>query len=157
MEVYHILKEPYWNDPLSVVGAEIAGGPWSPPGMGILYTISSPALALLETLVHFPRMIYNHFPRLRIFSLQIPDDIRWIYPDLLPDEWAGPTAVPLTRYLFAEWLEQPADLALAVSSAVLAISFNYLLHPKHPLYKEIELSNQEDVALDWHLWSGAGV
>ncbi len=155
MDVYRILKEPYWYDPLSVVGAEIAGGRWNPPGIGILYTASSPALALLETLVHFPRIPYERLPRLRLFTLQVPDDVRWIYPDLLPDEWTDPTAVSLTQAIFAEWLNQPADLALAVPSAVLAISFNFLLHPKHPRYKEIEVVGEEDVRLDKRLWGGA--
>ena len=72
MNVYRILKEPYWDDPLSVIGAEITGGRWNPPGQGILYTATSPELALLETLVHFPKVVYKQLPRLRVFTLEIP-------------------------------------------------------------------------------------
>jgi len=90
--------------------------------MGVLYTATSPALALLETLVHFPRVIYDQLPRLRVFSLRIPDgEVRWVYPDLLPDEWADATALPLTQSIFSEWLQSPTDLGLGVPSAVMDI------------------------------------
>lgn len=153
LEVYRLLKEPYWHDPLSVVGAEIAGGRWNPPGIGILYTASSPALALLETLVHFPRVPYEQLPRLRVFSLKIPDDaVRWIDPEAFPDEWAEPIAISLTQALFSEWLTNPTDLALAVPSAVMDISFNFILHPKHPRYKDVIVTDQNEIRLDGRLW-----
>jgi len=154
VKVYRILKEPYWHDPLSVIGAEIAGGRWNPPGLGILYTATSPELALLETLVHFPGVNYDQLPRLRLFTLQIPDgEIRWIYPDLLPDAWADATALPLTQRVFMEWLQQPVDLGLGVPSAVLDISYNIILHPKHPFFSDIQVLGQQDLLLDRRLWN----
>jgi RES domain-containing protein len=154
VDVYRILKEPYWDDPLSVIGAEIAGGRWNPPGVGILYTASSPALALLETLVHFPKIPYDQLPALRIFTLRIPaDEVRWIYADLLPDEWADPTALPLTQSIFGEWFQSPLDLGLGVPSAVMDISHNVLLHPRHRLYREILVSGSQDLVLDQRLWN----
>ena len=154
MKLYRILKEPYWHDPLSVVGAELTGGRWNPPGKGILYTASSPELALLETLVHFPKVFYDQIPRLRIFMLELPvGEIRWIYPELLPDEWAEPTALPLTQTIFTEWLQHPFDLGLGVPSAVIDISYNVLLHPKHTLYSAIEVVDEQDLILDQRLWN----
>ena len=118
-----------------MVGAEIAGGRWNPPGLGVLYTASSPELALLETLVHFPKVPYDQLPRLRVFTLEVPEgEVRWIYPELLPDEWAEPTALPLTQTVFSEWLHNPLDLGLGVPSAVVDISYNVLLHPRHAFY-----------------------
>lgn len=154
MKVYRILKEPYWHDPLSAIGAERTGGRWNPPGQGILYTASSPELALLETLVHFPKVIYDQLPRLRVFTLAVPDgEIRWIYPELLPDEWAEPTALPLTQAIFREWLQNPFDVGLGVPSAVVDISYNVLLHPKHPIYSTIRVVGEQDLILDRRLWS----
>jgi RES domain-containing protein len=153
VKVYRILKEPYWHDPLSVVGARIAGGRWNPPGVGILYTATSPELALLETLVHFPKVMYDQLPRLRVFTLMIPDhEIRWIDPDFLPDEWAEPTALPLTQSVFKEWLDTPVDLGLGVPSAVVDISYNILLHPRHILYAAVEVVASDDLLLDRRLW-----
>jgi RES domain-containing protein len=154
VNVYRILKEPYWDDPLSVKGAQIAGGRWNPPGIGILYTAASPELALLETLVHFPKVIYDQLPRLRVFTLLIPDgEVRWIDPLLLPDEWADPTAMPLTQSVFQEWLAHPVDLGLGVPSAVVDISYNVLLHPQHPLHETIQITAGEDLLLDRRLWN----
>lgn len=154
MHVYRILKEPYWHDPLSVVGAEIAGGRWNPPGLSLLYTATSPALALLETLIHFPKVSYDQLPRLRTFTLEIPDgEVRWIYPNLLPDEWAEPTALPLTQTIFLEWSQNPADLGLGVPSAIMDISYNVLVHPRHPLYQNITVVNAPDILLDQRLWN----
>lgn len=154
MKLYRILKEPYWHDPLSVVGAELAGGRWNPPGQGVLYTASSPELALLETLVHFPRVIYDHLPCLRVFTLEVPEgEVRWIYPELLPDEWAEPTALSMTQTFFSEWLRNPMDLSLGVPSAVIDISYIVLVHPKHPLYSTIKVVGEQDLLLDRRLWN----
>lgn len=154
MKLYRILKEPYWYDPLSVIGAEVAGGRWNPPGQGILYTATSPELALLETLVHFSKVIYEQLPRLRVFTLEIPDgEVRWIFADLLPDEWAEPTALPLTQTIFAEWLQEPVDLGLGVPSAVMDISYNVFLHPQNALYNTIQVVDQQDLMIDRRLWN----
>ena len=154
MNVYRILKEPWWHDPLSVTGAQMAGGRWNPPGMGILYTATSPELAVLETLVHFPKVSYDQLPRLRVFTLLIPDgEIRWIDPAFLPDEWAEPTALPLTQSVFREWLAHPLDLGIGLPSAVVDMSYNVLLHPLHPLYETVQLVAHSDLLLDRRLWS----
>lgn len=153
MEVYRILKEPYWHDPLSVIGAELAGGRWNPPGVGILYTATSPALALLETVVHFPKVPYSQLPKLRVFALQIPDgEVRWIYPEVLPDAWGHPASLPITRAFLSEWLQHPADVGVGLPSAIMDISYNILLHPNHSLYQQIRPVWSYDLVLDHRLW-----
>lgn len=153
MDVFRILKEPYWTDPLSVVGAQKAPGRWNPKGLGILYTSSSPALALLETMVHFPAVDYEDLPALRLFTLSIPDDeIRWANPALLPPDWDDPAQLPVTQTHFQEWLLTPSELVLAVPSAVLAVSWNFLIHPQHPRFEQIQILHQKDIALERRLW-----
>ena len=149
MDVFRILREPYWIDPLSVVGAEKAPGRWNPKGLGILYTSSSPALALLEIMVHFPAVSYDDLPAMRLFSLRVPDNsIRWVDPGALPEGWDQPGQLPVTQTYFQEWLQIPSDLVLAVPSAVLDISWNYLIHPQHPHFKEIQILNHRDIKLE---------
>lgn len=153
MDVYRILKEPYWDNPLSVVGAEKAPGRWNPKGVGILYTSSSPALALLEIMVHFPAVQYADLPALRLFTLRVPDDtIRWVDPTRLPYGWADPVQVPVTQIYFMEWLAEPVDLALAVPSAVLDVSWNYLLHPQHFRFGDVQILSQKDLIVEPRLW-----
>lgn len=153
MNVFRILKQPYLTDPLSVIGAEKPPGRWNPKGLGILYTSSSPALALLETMVHFPAIDYQDLPTLRLFTLHVPDEeIRWVNPALLPQDWDNPAQLPLTQTYFQEWLLTPSELVLAVPSAVLDVSWNYLIHPQHPRFEEVQILNQKDIVLERRLW-----
>lgn len=153
MNVFRILKQPYLTNPLSVIGAKKAPGRWNPRGPGILYTSSSPALALLETMVHFPAVDYQDLPALRLFTLHVPDEeIRWVNPALLPEDWNEPTQLPVTQTYFQEWLLTPSELVLAVPSAVLDVSWNYLIHPQHPRFEEVHILNQRDIVLERRLW-----
>lgn len=153
MDVYRMLKEPYWTDPLSVVGAEKAPGRWNPRGLGILYTSSSPALALLEIMVHFPAVRYEDLPAMRLFKLHVPDEgIRWADPNQLPVNWDQPEQVPVTQTYFGEWLQTPSDLVIAVPSAVLSVSWNYLIHPNHSQFSQIRVDSQQDIRLERRLW-----
>ena len=153
MDVFRILKEPFWTDPLSVRGAEIAPGRWNTSGQGILYTSSSPALALLETIAHLPQSAYEQLPALRLFTLSIPqEDVRWIDPRSLPIDWAEPEQLPLTQPFFSEWLNEPADLALAVPSAILLVSVNFLIHPQHPRFDQIQIRSGYDLPFNRRLW-----
>jgi RES domain-containing protein len=91
---------------------------------------------------------------LRVFTLELPEgEVRWIYPELLPDEWAEPTALPLTQMIFSEWLQHPSDMGVGVPSAVVDLSYNVLLHPRHPLYSTIIVVGEQDLMVDRRLWS----
>lgn len=153
MDVYRILKEPYWNDPLSVVGAERSPGRWNQAGQGILYTSSSPALSLLETMVHLPQVDYDALPALRLFSLQLPDEaIWWIDPAILPQNWQDPSLQPVTQRFFEHWQQQPTYLALAVPSAILDVSYNFLIHPAYPRFGDLTIQYQKAIEFERRLW-----
>lgn len=81
--------------------------------------------------MHFPKVVYEQ----------------------LPEEWAEPTALPLTQTIFMDWLQQPADLGLGVPSAVMDISYNVILHPQHSLYGVIKVLHQQDLTIDRRLWN----
>lgn len=88
MDVYLILKEQYWTEPLLIVGAEKAPGRWNSSRLGILYTSSSPTFALLEIVVHVPSVRYGELPAMCLFKLSVPDEcVRWAEPNQLLDNW----------------------------------------------------------------------
>lgn len=153
MTVYRINKEPYHNDPLSVVGSERYGGRWNPKGVGILYTSRTPELALLETLVHLPPVTLAEIPQLWLSTLRLPeglDTVFWTDPARLPSYWqSGPLVA--TQGILADWLSSPFSLAVAVPSAIIDIAYNLLLHPQHPAFTEVEVTSQRRLPLDSRL------
>lgn len=71
MKVYRISKQKFAND-LTGLGASIVGGRWNSKGKSILYTASSRALAMLETLVRISNIPVPDFV---IAEIEIPDDL----------------------------------------------------------------------------------
>ncbi|GAA4404006.1 RES family NAD+ phosphorylase [Nibrella viscosa] len=153
MDVYRINKEPYYTEPLSVVGSRRHGGRWNPKGVGILYTSRTPELALLETLVHLPPLSLGELPPVWLTTLRLPDGpgtVFWIDPNRLPPYWKSGTLAE-TQGILSDWLNQPFSLALAVPSVIIEVSYNLLLHPQHSMYSHIQVVNQVPIVIDSRL------
>jgi RES domain-containing protein len=147
---YRLVKERFSGSPLSTEGARRYGGRWNPPGVGILYTSASPELALLEQLVHLPSLPYEDLPRLFLITLALPE---WPKPlRELPPTWREGASFEANHQHLADWLVNPDVLALGVPSAVVVESFNYLLHPRHPAYAQIEIVSTSPFSIDSRLW-----
>ena len=69
------------------------GGRWNPKGLSLLYTTESPALSLLEVLVHINS---RRIPEYYLVTIDVPDSVRSYRIDELPTEWrATGSAQPL--------------------------------------------------------------
>jgi len=121
-----------------------------------LYTTSSPALALVESLVHQPRVRYEKLPKLVLFTLQVPDDVTPFPPEALPAYW-NEESYERTQWILRDWLNNPATLVAAVPSVVVPMSSNYLLHPAHPRFSEIQITRQEAFPVERRLWRDEGL
>ena len=158
MEVYRILRAPFDKDPLSVVGSERYPGRWNQAGQGLLYTASHPALAFLETMVHFETVPFNELPTLRLFVLAVDETrIQQLPLKSLPLGWNATTDRMVTQRLLTQWIEQPDDpatnfLGVGVPSALLEMSVNYLFAPKHPLFYTIQVVDSYPLSIDPRLW-----
>ncbi|GAB3752135.1 RES family NAD+ phosphorylase [Spirosoma pomorum] len=151
LTVYRTVKATYSNQPLATEGARLFGGRWNPKGFPLLYTTSSPALALVESLVHQPQVRYAKLPKLQLFTLSIPDDVTTYPVEELPAYWHE-QSYERTQWILREWLANPTTLVAAVPSVVVPMSYNYLLHPSHPRFKEIEVVKQESFPIERRLW-----
>jgi len=163
MQVYRIIKADHKQTPFSTIGAERYPGRWNPAGVGILYTSTSPELALLEKMVHLGIVPYARLPRLWLLCIDLPTPneagnaplIRYLSPADLPPDWHHPASTNAQTFL-REWFENPDTLGIGVPSVVMNVSYNILLHPRHPLYASLQISQGLDYTLDSRLWQRVG-
>lgn len=151
--VYRIIRDKFRHDPLSVEGSRLFGGRWNPKGKGVLYTTSTPELGLVESLAHAPAVRYEELPTYWVFSLNIPDDIRYYQRDELPDYWQDDTYERTQQWL-SDWLTKPDCLGVAVPSVLVPLSFNIILHPAHALFGQVRVVGQEIQPISKRLWRG---
>ena len=144
MRVFRIIDARFAADPLSGVGAALAGARWNSRGARMGYTSSSRALAMMELLVHVGR---DNVPtNRRLLPIDIPDQA---IVDLAPLP-AGWDALPYRTGVQAvgnAWIAACSSLALRVPSAIVPDEFNVLVNPSHPDFGRIVVG--EGVALVW--------
>jgi len=149
--VYRIIREKFRDQALSREGSRLYGARWNPKGIGILYTTSTPELGLVETLAHAPGIRYEDLPTYWLTFINIPDDIRYYEREDMPLFWQD-NNYERTQYWLNDWLVNPDVLAISLPSVIVPFSQNILLHPKHHLFAEIQLINQEKIPIDRRLW-----
>ncbi|GAB3955111.1 RES family NAD+ phosphorylase [Spirosoma harenae] len=150
--VYRLVKERFLSSPLSAEGARRWGGRWNPPGIGILYTSATPELTLLEQLVHLPTVPYTDLPRLFLLTIELPELPRVLTPDELPLNWRDEADFTANHNQLANWFRQPDTLAIGVPSAVVSESLNYLIHPLHSTFEQVQVIDSKPFPIDTRLW-----
>lgn len=148
---YRIIRDKYRQEPLSVEGSRLFGGRWNPKGQGVLYATSTPELGLIETLAHAPAIRYEELPTYWVFTLEVPDDIRYYDRQELPDYWQDET-YERTQGWLSKWLTHPDQLGVAVPSVLVPLSYSIIFHPAHPLFDQIRVVAQEIQPVDRRLW-----
>ena len=151
MLIYRLLQAAYRQEPLSGQGAALYGGRWNPKGITLLYTTESPALSLLEVLVHInPKRIPDYY----LITIDVPDSTRTYQADELPTDWrATGSAQPLPSQTFLlDWLRKPDSLMVQVPSSIIPIMTNYLLNPRHALFADCRVIRSEPFAIDERLY-----
>lgn len=126
---------------LEGLGGVKTPGRWHNKGIPIVYLSESPALAMLETLVHFelaPDEVPNGFQLLEV-EYTSRQGIRRLSVKDLPDNWQGDQEY--TRAVGDEWLSSMSSILLKVPSVIVPNSFNYLFNPRHELKKHAEIVN----------------
>ena len=151
MLVYRLLQAAYRHEPLSGQGAALYGGRWNPKGLSVLYTTGSPALSLLEVLVHInPKRIPDYY----LITIDVPDSMRSYRVDQLPTEWrATGNARPLpSQTFFLDWLREPDRLLIEVPSSIVPLMPNYLINPRHLLFSNCQVISSAPFEIDERLY-----
>ena len=146
MIVYRLAKTKYVKD-LSGRGSKLHGTRWSPPGIPVVYTAESRALAALEFYVHVESAVPRHTS---IATIEVPDGcgISVLNVLSLPNNWRNlPPPLKLQKF-GAAWFASSSDILLKVPSVLVPNEYNYLINPVHADSKLIRILQIEKYIFD---------
>jgi RES domain-containing protein len=149
--VYRIQKRQHLASILSGVGAQLYGGRWNPVGVPLVYTSSSPELALLESLVHTEGTPWADLPPLVLVELEIPDSVQPIETEDLPNHWQDYPVLPQVQQYLVPYLNQRRALAYSVPSVIVPWSKNLLIDPLHSQIEAVRTVRIEEFQYDKRL------
>ncbi|NBF39497.1 MAG: RES domain-containing protein [Spirochaetes bacterium] len=145
--VWRLTRRTYADDAFSGEGARQYGGRFNSSGTPAVYAAESLALALVETLVGL--IDYEDLYEYVFFRVELnASDVDALPPADLPDGWDARPPGAASRQLGDAWLSEKRSMALRVPSVVVPYSFNYVLNPEHPAFREIELAASETLPVD---------
>ena len=144
LQAWRIVKEKHAATAFSGEGARLYGGRWNSAGIGLVYTSSTQALAVLESLVHLnPPVIFRY----AIIPLEF-DEALVEKITALPPGWNAQPAPPATRTVGDLWARQSRTPVLQVPSAIIPAESNYLLNPAHPGFQKITIGRPTPFSFD---------
>lgn len=127
----------YAADDLSGKGAKSSGGRWNRPGVALVYTSGSAALACIETVVHIGAgaLPLNRY----LVRIDIPDEVfaqRTLFENLAPISrrvgWDAEPAGRASLDLGGAWVAAGDTAILQVPSVIIPEEPNFLINPAHP-------------------------
>lgn len=136
---------------LSGRGGLLASGRWHHAGRPVVYLAESPASAMLEVLVHLEIDAEDIPTNLRLLRIDVPQDASVKRLTSLPDQWEERSE--LTRSMGDTWLEVCETFLLAVPSAIVPHTINFLFNPLHSQAAQATVT-VENLRLDRRLLKG---
>jgi len=147
---WRIVKARYAATAFDGKGARLVGGRWNSPGLRMIYTSQSAALAVLELLVHLGRR--RSLIDYVIFSCTFEDSLVEMLPAAaLPRGWRSYPAPSRLQQIGDEWTQSGRSAVLEVPSAVIEDEHNFLLNPEHADFSQISISAPRRLELDFRL------
>lgn len=128
-----------------------ASGRWHTRGRPVVYCAPSPAVAVLEILVHLEVEAEDFPSSYQLLTIDVPDDVSAAAvesSELPKDWWRNPS---VTRSTGDKWLQSGRTPLLAVPCAIVPETSNYLLNPMHPDSSKVRLASIVTYRLDERL------
>ena len=145
-KAWRIVKEKHAATAFSGEGARLFGGRWNSPGIGLVYTSGSMALAALESLVHLnPPVIFKYVKVLIEFDDALVEKFD---PTALPADWKDEPPPSSTKSIGDFWAKQGRSAVLELPSVIIPGEPNFLLNPTHPDFKKTVIGKPERFSFD---------
>lgn len=153
ISAWRIVQEKYSHQAFTGEGARLYGGRWNSPGVPMIYTSQTRALAALEMLVHYdsPKLLRSYL----LFEV-VFDEALMTRLDLadLPLDWKLEPAPGGTRKLGDLWVAKADSVVLGVPSTVISQELNFLLNPAHPDFPKLRTQPPQRFDFDPRLKAG---
>jgi RES domain-containing protein len=152
---WRIVKQRHAAHAFDGEGARRAGGRWNSPGVPMVYTAGSQALAALELLVHLDRSA------LLAAYVLIPCEVEETLVATLdhaelPPHWRSSPPPHQLAVIGDRWARAARSVALVVPSAVVPDESIVLLNPAHPAYAGVRVGVARPFEVDHRLLAQAG-
>lgn len=148
--IYRLTLAKYVDSAFSGEGARRVGGRWTPAGYPAVYTASSIALTVLETLVHTDASV---IPPHRVIAVDVPDTAPITVIDLaeLPSEWRHMPAPVALQAIGRSWLDASETAILKVPSVIVPQESNYIVNPLQADFKRLSIGKADPFEIDVRL------
>lgn len=153
--IYRLTQRRYQESAYAGIGSLRYNGRWHRAGIPVVYAAESPAVALLEVLVHVER---PSLVRMDLVVVPCTFDESLMEPVAayaggagLPDDWRTFPWPMSTQAIGMRWFEAGRSVVLEVPSAVIPSAKNYLLNPEHPKFAHVALGTSEPFDVDLRL------
>jgi len=145
---WRLTKARYQETTLSGYGSMLHGGRWHRKGVPVVYAADSPALALLETMVHIEEADLLAFAYMAL-PIRFDEEHLIILDEKdLPEDWNAWPWPASTQHLGMRWLEEQRSVVLRVPSAIVPHQSNYLINPTHPDFSQLDVGPAEPFPVD---------
>jgi len=138
MRIWRICRARFAGEAFSGQGARRFGGRWNSPGVPMVYSSSSLALAAMELFVHLePNQQPDDLVSIAALLPEGEPAMR-LEPSKLPSRWWSDNFKPL-RVIGDKWIHENKSLAIEVPSAALRMEWNVLVNPLHPAIAKLKV------------------
>lgn len=150
--VFRLIKQRFLDTPMAG-GSAKRGERWNPIGVDVLYTSSSPELALVEVLANLMPIRLDELPTYFLVTIKLPDsEATRIYSvDELPPNWNQPVRAPHLQTFLGEWLEGTQTLSVQIPSAIVPFSNNVIIHRDHLQFDLVTVESIQPFTVDGRL------
>ncbi len=147
---WRIVKRKFARYAFTGEGARRFGGRWNSPGIPVVYTAQSQALAALEILVNMESAeLLEHYVVIEVVinsSL-----IAKVETSTLPRNWRSDPPPAKVRQFGDRWIVRGDSAVLQVPSSVIPAESNFLINPRHSDFHKIRIGKPMTFKFDLRL------